>query len=265
MPRRVLAIAALVILATAVYVAAFVAVPRWVVQEDHVTPARARALSARNDARTAALTTLGGLVVVLGAFLTLRTVRLTRQAQVTDRFGTAIAHLSHADAQVRVAGIYSLERIARESRADRRAVLAILGDHLRTRCPALADGEQAPLEAANPDVAAVAAALRRLPRLRDAAIDLSRIDLRAAPLNGAQLRNVNLRDSNLAAAMLEKADLRGANLVRANLRGASVQRADFRRADLTGADLTDSHRDGAKFGRARTVEARGLSARRSAP
>ncbi len=248
MARRFLA-AALLLALVAAYVAAVLWVPALLVSENELTVSQERALKARHDARMATLAALGGLAVAAGTVLTLRTVRLTRQAQVTGRFTTAMEHLAHDDPHVRVAGVYSLARIARDSSADRRAVLAILGDHLRAEHPATEESRRSPPPTrAHPEVAAVAATIRGLPRVRGAILDLSEVDLRAARLEGAQLKSVNLLQTNLAGAFLERADLRKANLIGADVRGASLQGADLRGADLTGVvGWADAHTEGTKL------------------
>ena len=43
---------------------------------------------------------------------------LTRQGQITERFTRAIDQLGHARTEIRLGGIYALERIARESEED---------------------------------------------------------------------------------------------------------------------------------------------------
>jgi hypothetical protein len=242
--------------------AAFVVVPQLVVEERTLSPDRQRALRAQNDARTAALAALAGVILAAGTAATLRTVRLTRHAQLTERFTGAITQLASDKPQTRVAGILALERLARESRGDRPATFAVLGDHLRDRCPAPID-EAPPVERASPDVRAVAGALRRLGR-RVGLMDLSGVDLRAAPLDGVRLEGAQLQRACLAGAFLRNANLRGADVALANLRGASLEGADLRRADLTGADLTRAHTTTkTRFDGAQLEETTGLSVTRS--
>lgn len=62
----------------------------------------------------------------MGAYLTWRQLQLSRHGQATESFAAAIAHLGDPSVDVRLGGIYALERIARSSTADRRTIGEIL-------------------------------------------------------------------------------------------------------------------------------------------
>jgi hypothetical protein len=79
-------------------------------------PNAAQRLKLQNDVRTTGVQLLGGVVLALGAFLTARTIRVIREGQITERFTRAIDHLGSGELDVRLGGIYALERIARDSR-----------------------------------------------------------------------------------------------------------------------------------------------------
>ena len=76
--------------------------------------------------RTALLAVIAGSIAVVGAIYTARTFSLNRQAheldrqgQITERFTRAVDQLGNKDSlDVRLGGIYALERLARESRDD---------------------------------------------------------------------------------------------------------------------------------------------------
>jgi hypothetical protein len=53
--------------------------------------------------------------VLLGAFFTWRQLQISREGQVTDRFTRAVDQLGHPEVDVRLGGIYALERIAKDS------------------------------------------------------------------------------------------------------------------------------------------------------
>jgi hypothetical protein len=172
-------------------------------------------LKSRNDIRTAGAQLLAALAVLGGGVFTWWTVRLTREGQLTDRFTNAVEHLGHEETPVRVGAIYALGRIARDSRTDRGAVMALLADHLREKTPwppPPADDKAtvvASIPLPHPEVRAVARILRErsATEVRSTPLALSGIDLRSAPLEGANLCEVDLADSNLAGAHLEGADL----------------------------------------------------------
>ncbi|MER6186796.1 pentapeptide repeat-containing protein [Streptomyces sp. NPDC001652] len=220
----------------------------------------------QNDLRGQLLQTLGGLVVVAGAAVGWQQFRLAREGQITERFTRAIDHLGSETLDVRLGGIYALERVAKNSPDDQPTVTDILCAFVRehARWPVGApDGPEHPtrtvdshmpwLTSRAPDVQTALYVLgRRAGHPQEHALYLSRADLRRAQLSKAQLAGANLRhsnlsraympDSNLERSQLVNADLRHAHLQRArlfqaNLRGAHLHHADLRQADLRGAHL----------------------------
>jgi hypothetical protein len=226
----------------------------------------------QNDARTTLLQALAGGALLLGAYFTWRQVQtgrqqvhLAEQGQITERFTRAIDQLGSDHLDVRLGGIYALERIARDSPGDRATIGEVLTAYIRGHAPwppRLPD--QPPIEAAIETVAFlrlrapdVQAALTVLGRGRFAdpdpdapALDLSDTDLRRAYLRGADLRRARLYAADLRRAHFEDTDLRGATLTRAYLQeahlpGASLQDATLYRTDLRDADLTGAIMAGA--------------------
>lgn len=114
-------------------------------------------LKAQNDVRTTLLQGLGALLVLtgaaIGASVTYRGVRETRrqialtaaaneaqltlafQGQITDRYTKAVDQLGSDHLDVRVGGIYALERIARNSPPDRAAIEEVLTAYVRDHAP----------------------------------------------------------------------------------------------------------------------------------
>ena len=140
------AAAALTVLALLGLWAVWVAVPRWTVPDASEAdlrdvPAEARwqtqdsRRKLRNDARTTLLQGLGGLAVLVGATAALRQVRVASKGQVTERFTRAIDHLGHDSLDVRLGGIYALERITTDSEEDRSTIAEVLTAFVRGRAP----------------------------------------------------------------------------------------------------------------------------------
>jgi hypothetical protein len=239
----------------------------------------------QNDARATLLQALAGGALLLGAYFTWRQVQtgrqqvhLAEQGQITERFTRAIDQLGSEHLDVRLGGIYALERIARDSPGDRATIGEVLTAYIRGHAPwpPRLDG-QPPAEAAieeiaflrlrAPDVQAALTVLGRghfadpdpeAPRLDLADTDLrraylSRADLRGARLYNAELRKARLEDTDLRGATLTRANLQEAHLVEADLRDAGLRNADLQDADLTdanlrGADLRYANLQGTKLG-----------------
>ena len=153
-----------------------------------------------------------------------RTNEITEQGQVTDRYTKAIEQLGSDKLDVRIGGIYALERIARDSPRDHPTVMEVLSafvrQHSHEQWPLPDyDTDPAPPRATRPDIQAAVTVIGR----RDTEHDMERIDL---------------TDASLIRASLIRASLIRASLIRADLADADLTRADFTGADLTGADLT---------------------------
>lgn len=235
----------------------------------------------RDDVRGTILQAVAGLLVITGAAGTVWQVHVNREGQMTDRLSRAVDQLGSDNLNVRIGGIYALERLAKNSRADRTAIQFMLGAFIRNTAPW--SGEITPtvedrpwLQVQTPDVQAAIHVLARRPRNEfrlETQLYLSRVDLRGAQLHQGRLIDSQIRYANLARAWLKEAeldgsDLRGADLRMANLIDASLVRtglrearlddanlsgarlngadltgADLRGTDLTGADLTDARLD----------------------
>ncbi len=176
---------------------------------------------------------------------------------MTERFTRAIDQLGHVQLDVRLGGIYALERIARDSPADRAMIGEVLTAFVRSHAPwpprlpgqyiATAPIDQVPeLQVRAPDVQASLTVLSRggfaQPEGQGDPLDLHAVDLRHADLGGDHLEGVNL-----SAAQLEEADLVQAHLEGANLNYAQLERADLFHAHLEEAFLSAAQLEGANL------------------
>lgn len=211
-------------------------------------------LKARSDVRTVGVQLVGALALIVGAALTWRTVWLTREGQITDRLTTAMNQLGELDATQRVAAIFALGRVARDSRADHPTVMMLLGEHLRGVCPAVdQDGKPKALgnrSGVDPEVRAVAMVLRSR-RVRwdshEPRMNLSSIDFRNAPLQGVNLRRADLGKSNFRGGFLSDANLSSTRMVQTTLQSSNLQRSNLSRSTMTGANLSFTHAADACF------------------
>ena len=260
---RWLAGIAAVVLGLAIAWALFVPLADWLAHHDVGSATGPLHETALNDARGRLLTLGAGLVAAAALVFTAlnfallrrnseqadqwqrRTHELTEQGQVTDRYTKAIEQLGSDKLDVRIGGIYALERIARDSARDHPAVMAVLTAFIREHSwepwplPRTEEEEDAGLvEFMRPDIQAALAVVGGRDAKRDVQlIDLARADLRRAKLN----------DTDLSLAILSAADLSGANLISARLVATWFDRADLSKAVLYSADLTDASLTGTRL------------------
>jgi hypothetical protein len=147
-------------------------------------------LQAANGFRTAFLAGLAGLAALGSLVIATRTYRLTQQGQITDRYTKAIDQLGSDKQDVRLGGIYALERIANDSPFDRATIEEVLTAFVRGHSPSpdadepSRDDLNLPLRYSAPDVQAALTVLgrRKPPTSQPQALDLSETDLAGANL-----------------------------------------------------------------------------------
>ena len=228
----IIAIAAVLLLVCCVTI-----FPKYLVRYDAGGPNaqidQADMLKAKNDARTTLLHGVAAGLLLVGAFFTWRQVQDTtrqvvvaQQGQITEGFTRAIDQLGSDDNDVRLGGVYALERLARDSEEDRVAIAEVLVAYIRRHAPtdeikpSVYNLSLAALRNRAPDVQAAITALgRRVLSDDEGALLLADVDLR-----NADLRAANLNDAWLADARLEGADLRGATLENADLGVSNTSR-----------------------------------------
>jgi uncharacterized protein YjbI with pentapeptide repeats len=226
----------------------------------------------RRQARTAGqsdwrqtATTVAGIVSVLivaaGLFYTNAANRaqqqLNERGQITDRFTKAIDQLGSDKLDVRLGGLYALERLMHDSANDPAGVSqvtniievisAYVREHSRTSVatspiptgpPSASQADLPPLAT---DIQAALTILGRRPVVHN-------LDHVIVDLSGAVLTNANLTGANLALARLS-----GAKLYHADLDDANLNRADLTSADLSQASLTEAKIEDAKLIHARLI------------
>jgi uncharacterized protein YjbI with pentapeptide repeats len=261
-------------------------------------PAEERAALVNEYRRTWAQI-IGGFGLLLGLYFTWRRIEIsqqeleaTRDQQVTERFTRAIDQLGATDdkgekkLEIRLGGIYALERIAGDSLAmenspgrDYSTVMEVLTAYVRENTPqahgpsngssdeastsnevtAEADeGAQqpAPLGPLRPTAGPTAGPTADIQAILDVLIRTqarvpeeyrARLDLREANLRGAYIGEASLLNANLQGANLQGVDLLNVNLQGANLRDASLQGAYLLGAVLLRANLEGANLQGANL------------------
>ncbi len=232
-------------------------------------------------------TILGGGILLYGVYLTLRRIRalesqvkVAEDGQITDRYTKAVEQLGSDKMEVRLGGVYALERIARDSPRDYWTIMEVLTAYVRERAPwppkkppdeqtttsvepptATANPDQDPPPSKPPtDIQAALTVLGRRARRYGQGEDQP-LDLRGTDLRGADLQGAHLEGALLVSAHMERADfswshIEGVNLIGSHLEnayfynsymdnslllGAFLSNANFNRAFLKKADLCEAH------------------------
>lgn len=88
-----------------------------------------------NDARATLIQGLGGAVLLIGLYLTLKNLQLTQDRQITEHYTRAVEQLGSDKLEVGLGAIYALEPIARDSERDHWLIMEILTAYVRERAP----------------------------------------------------------------------------------------------------------------------------------
>jgi uncharacterized protein YjbI with pentapeptide repeats len=194
-----------------------------------------------------------------------------RQRRISDNYSRAMGQLASEKTEERVAAIYTLERVARESLEDYWPIMETLTSLVRERQwteSAVSaqwyhwtsnskddgdDDEKLPRE-----IAVALTVLGRRPRAgrvyelqRGLTLDLRGVDLRGAELSGAHFERSFFAGARLDRIKASGAHFEGAKFVKAHLQGASLHRAHIEEADLMSADLQGAYLSGVYLKRAK--------------
>jgi len=237
-------------------------VPQWQAADVIPSPDDPNArLLIENELRRTMATVIAGAFVLLTGFLSWRNVTISQQGlvvnqegQITERFTRAIEQLGatrddgRTHLEVRLGGIYALERIARDSPRDYGPIMEVLTAYVRENAPAPAEADastESPEEdhRGAVDIQAILTVIARRTadqlKLPPRQLDLSRSDLK-----GTDLRSAHLEGAILFGTRLEWSDLVEAHLEATNLAQARLAGAHLREAYLTAAILTGAHLEG---------------------
>jgi Pentapeptide repeats (8 copies) len=268
---------------------ALIWLPKWQAARPGLTPQAQ--FEAENEARKTFAEIVGGAALLAGLYFTWSSLEVSREGQVTERFTKAIDQLGAVNErgekqlEIRLGGIYALERIARDSPKDYWPIMEVLTAYVRENAPWPAKlskdmspqqdhpslkGDPAAAQVQPPpklatDIQTILTVLGRRDRTYEKKgqhLNLANTDLRGANLweadlqetflagvrlQGADLGRARLQGAFLEEAHLQDADLRGADLQGASLRRAHLQDADLMQVWLPGADLWGANLQGARL------------------
>jgi hypothetical protein len=179
--------------------------------------------SAKKDLVLAVAQILAGTALLSGLYFTWRTLQVNREGQITERFTRAIEQLGATNddnskiLELRLGGIYALERIARESEEDHWPIMEVLTAYVRQHATwgdAAAEKkseEDSSGESETAEVSAPAADIQTI---------MTVIGRRTRSFGHGEPKHLDLNLTNLSRANLTEAKLSGAILSGANLSDA---------------------------------------------
>ncbi|MEH2287005.1 pentapeptide repeat-containing protein [Nostoc sp.] len=222
----------------------------------------------RLDYGTKALTTLGtifgGFAVLINAYYAakrweamdksaeaanktaeaaLQNANAAQDKQITERFAKAIEQLGNEKIEVRLGAIYTLERIAKDSKDDHWTIMEVLTAFVRENAPLKKDEEQESTKIRTDIQAALTVIGRRNAENEQEkqSLDLSNIDIRGVNLIKANLERADFISSNLEGGLLMQARLQNAEFYNANLRSVVLSEANLQKAYLSGSKLQQAN------------------------
>src|SRR5262245_5247484 len=198
-------------------------------------------ITAENDARVTIALTIGGLLVLLVLYATFRNMEIAREnlrvaeeGKLTERFSKAVELLGSDKLDIRLGGIYALERIAQDSLKDHWTVMEVLTAFVREQSrkeyrdyiPSLSESPSS-----------IGIIDDELTLREDIQAALTVIGRREWSKVERPNQELNLMQAFLGKVFLFDANLRNANLFKTNLQQSILFRADLRNAILADAIL----------------------------
>lgn len=228
--------------------------------------------------------------IIFIIFMAERRTRATEESYLTGRISDAVTQLgmertvwedglqnTKPNLEVRLGAIYTLERVAIESRRDHISIMETLCAYVRenTRQPRydedaskekwaevakkkkkeiwdLTNDERASVAVLLPPRADIQAALTILGRRDERSPGRLEYEIRNnfhLDLRGSNLANADLNNANFGPVLLDDANLQGASLFVAKLKGASLNHVNLQEADLFKVNLSDASLNGAQLQR----------------
>lgn len=225
-----------------------------------------------NSSRLTLAQIIGGLALLAGLYFTYQNVRAAQdnaktaqetikisqenlrvmeEGKLTDRFSKAVEMLGGEKLDVRLGGIYALERIALDSQKDHWTVMEVLTAFVRENSHRKIE-QNSEHDKLREDIQAVMSVIgrRKWSETEKQSINLASVNLRYCNLNEANLGNAILDKVILSEANLSKAILTHTNLCEAILCKSDLSEASLNYAYLFKADLSKSNLRKADFSKA---------------
>jgi hypothetical protein len=194
-----------------------------------------------NEARRTLYYIMGGVLAIIGIVLTFRRIRalerqvlVAQEGQITERFTRAIEQLGSDKMEIRLGGIYALERIANDSDKDYWPIMETLTAYVRENAPWPRKEPSSAVYDLATDIQTILTVLGR-----------RKYNYSQGEKKCLDLTDTDLRLANLDRAHLERALLHGANLQGTFLWGTHLEGTKLRRVEMNGAIFGKTHMEGA--------------------
>lgn len=262
-------------------------VPQWQVAKFRIDNSTTVA-QLENSYRATLAQIIGGFGLLLGLYFTWSNTVTAKESQITNHFTQAIGQLGSKDLEIKLGGIYGLERIATKSMKDTWLIMDIFTTYVRKNASIIDEFEKLSqkivdnemeiedfsphkMEPVGLDIQAILSVIgrRKYSAFNTEPFDMSETNLKGVNLFRAnfewiQFNKCNFNDNFLALANfrrcgLFKAFLEGADLEWADLKGSDIRNANFKGANLRGVNFEGALLNGANFEGADLTGARNLS------
>ena len=207
---------------------------------------------------------IGSLGFIITAYVSFQTLKATQknvqisekntyisqEKQVTERFTQAINQLGSDKVEVRLGGIYALERIAKDSPEDHWNIVEVLSSFIREKSPA---STKETVSSPAIDVQATLTVLGR--RKTDSELPEQYINLERTNLNGVRLRKANFSRSRLTDSSFRGAEISESDFSKMVALPVDFQSVKFITVDFSKAMLLGSTFHGSSFMEIKFIEA----------
>jgi uncharacterized protein YjbI with pentapeptide repeats len=195
--------------------------------------------------------TLGGLFFFVTAFFTWHNLRISREnlkvseeKQVTDRFSKGVDQIGSDKIEVRLGGIYALERIAKNDseEKDYESIMEILAGFIRERSTARWKNAE--------NISSNAQTTQNVPTPEYRILSIPPTDIQAAlsfVLNQDKIKSLDLRSSDFSWMILTHSIFKERNLQRSNFSNSDLSNADFSNSDLSHTDFSNANLSNVNF------------------
>jgi len=150
--------------------------PHWQVSQFGINNATENA-TLENQYRATIAQILGGIAIGISLYYTWQRNNIAQDDQITDRFTKAVDQLGNQKIEIRLGGIYALERIANESKKDYWQIIEILTAYVRENSIIDSHSENNSLKNVpiSMDIQANESTKKEVPKIRTISLDIQAI------------------------------------------------------------------------------------------